>query len=327
VKIEIDPENEETKLPKEKAPEKKSKWWQKMMDIVLVILLIFSIFLAYGFGVSNRFYKLMVVTSGSMSPVFEAGDVIFVVRVDPTEVKVGDIVTFQTMDNLILTHRIVEIKSDGEIITRGDANNVNDAWSDGWKLGEVEAKYVFRIPYLGHAISWLRGIFPAGMNTGAWLTDAEDAEFNLAADTWEVATPTPSESPTESPAESVKPLKPSKPTESETPEPSESVKPPKPPKAPEPSLPVSPPASTEPKESIKPSAPETPTPSESLKPPKPSLPVSPPSASIKPPEESTQPSIKPPVSEPTPSESIKPSEPPKAPEPLKPVSPEDNDCE
>ena len=291
MKIEIDPGQKETKLPEEKAPKKKSKWWQKMLDIFLVILLIFSLFLAYGFGINNRFYKLMVVTSGSMSPVFEAGDVIFVVRADPTEVKVGDIVTFQTMDNLILTHRIVEIKSDGEIITRGDANNTNDAWNDGWKLGEVEAKYVFKIPYLGYAVSWLRGLFPAGINTGAWLTDAENTEISLTADTWEVATPTPSESPSESPAESVKPPKPSKPAESEIPEPSESSKPPKPPKAPEPLLPVSPPASSEPKESthpsIKPSAPETPEPSES----------------------------------------IKPSEPPKAPEPLKPVSPEDNDCE
>ena len=168
---------------------KKSKWWQKMLDILLVILVVFSIFLAYGFGINNRFYKLMVVTSGSMSPVFEAGDVIFIERMDSTEAKVGDIVTFQTMDNLILTHRIVEIKNDGEIITRGDANNTNDVWNDGWKLKKVEAKYVFKIPYLGYAISWLRGIFPEGMNTGAWLTDAKNAEFNLTADTWEVATP------------------------------------------------------------------------------------------------------------------------------------------
>jgi len=184
----------------EEKPKKKSKWWKKILNIVGVIFLILCIFLAYGFGINNRFYKLMLVTSGSMSPVFEAGDVIFIVRVDPTEVKVGNIVTFQTLDNLILTHRIVEIKSDGEIITRGDANNTNDVWNNGWKLGKVEAKYVFRIPYLGYPISWLRGIFPAGMNTGAWLSDTQKTRVGLEAGQWEVSETTPSESvePTES---------------------------------------------------------------------------------------------------------------------------------
>ena len=193
-------EKEIKKETVEEKPKKKSKWWEKMLNIVGIIFLLFCIFLAYGFGINNRFYKLLVVTSGSMSPVFEAGDVIFVVRMDPTTAKVGNIVTFQTKDNEILTHRIVEIKDDGEIITKGDANNTNDSWNDGLKLGKVETKYIFKIPKLGYAIFWLRGLFPAGMNTGAWLSDTQKTRIGLEAGQWEVPEQSPSESvePTES---------------------------------------------------------------------------------------------------------------------------------
>ncbi len=55
---------------------------------------------------------------------------------DPEKVKADDIVTFQTKSGEVLTHRVAEIKPDGEIVTKGDANNAPDSWEDGWKLGE-----------------------------------------------------------------------------------------------------------------------------------------------------------------------------------------------
>jgi len=158
---------------------KKGSWWKKSLSILVVLIFLFLIFVGYGVGVNNRFYKLLVVTSGSMSPVFNAGDLIFITRMNSSEAKVGDIVTFLTRDGLLLTHRIVEIKNDGEIVTKGDANNTNDNWTDGWKLGEVGTKYIFKIPKLGYFISWWKGIFNS---TGALLNDKMVTNNQIVAD-------------------------------------------------------------------------------------------------------------------------------------------------
>ena len=211
-----------------KEKEKKSSIWSKILIGFLVLVFLFLLFIGYGTGINNRFYKLLVVTSGSMSPTFEAGDLIMIVKVDPKKVKAGDIVTFQTRDKEILTHRVVEIKSDGEIVTKGDANKEVDSWIDGWKLGKVETTYVFKIPKLGYIISWLQGLF-SGNNTGAWLKDSQKVKIGLEAGQWEVPKPSPSEepSPTPSPSESVEPSPSPSPSEepSPTPSPSESVEP------------------------------------------------------------------------------------------------------
>jgi signal peptidase len=167
------------------AVKKKSHWLEKTLTVIGILVILFCVFLAYGTGINNRFYKLMIVTSGSMVPVFRPGDLICIVRMNPNEAKVGDIVTFKT-DEGVLTHRIVEIKADGEIVTKGDANSVNDSWPNGWKLGKVETKYVFTIPKLGYVISWIQGI---ARTTGAWLKDSATSNGNriVAA----VPTPTP----------------------------------------------------------------------------------------------------------------------------------------
>jgi signal peptidase I len=178
------------------AVKKKSHWLEKTLTVIGILVILFCVFLAYGTGINNRFYKLMVVTSGSMVPVFYPGDLICIVRMDPNKAKVGDIVIFKT-DEGVLTHRIVAIKADGEIVTKGDANSVNDSWPNGWKLGQVETKYVFTIPKLGYLVSWIQGV---SNSTGAWLKDKITSKGNTI--TADVPTPAPMakiETPTSSP--------------------------------------------------------------------------------------------------------------------------------
>ena len=75
----------------------------------------------------------MVVQSGSMSgnaeDHIEVGDLIFTVKPDPAQLKVGDIISYME-GNIAVTHRIVDIKTgaDGKrsFITKGDANNTED---------------------------------------------------------------------------------------------------------------------------------------------------------------------------------------------------------
>ena len=75
----------------------------------------------------------MVVLSGSMSGEaedhIEVGDLIFVGKAEPAELKVGDVIAF--MDgSVVVTHRIMDITTDesGKLLftTKGDANNAED---------------------------------------------------------------------------------------------------------------------------------------------------------------------------------------------------------
>ena len=69
-----------------------------------------------------------IVTGGSMEPNIHKGSLVIVQPVDPAEVTVGDIITFQQYDQTT-THRVVAIvPSDAGLVfkTKGDANLVAD---------------------------------------------------------------------------------------------------------------------------------------------------------------------------------------------------------
>lgn len=70
-------------------------------------------------------YAYLSVDTGSMSGSIEEGDMIIIK--DTGDYEVGDVITFlQKGDSVPTTHRIVYVNSDGEFLTRGDANNAND---------------------------------------------------------------------------------------------------------------------------------------------------------------------------------------------------------
>ena len=64
-----------------------------------------------------------IVLSGSMEPTLSMDDMIIVRECD--EYQVGDVVVFQNGSSVVV-HRIVRME-DGMVVTRGDANNAEDA--------------------------------------------------------------------------------------------------------------------------------------------------------------------------------------------------------
>jgi len=68
-------------------------------------------------------YSYFVVGSGSMSGAIEVNDVVFVKITK--DVKPNDIVTYKSVDDIIVTHRLISIDKD-KYILKGDANNVSD---------------------------------------------------------------------------------------------------------------------------------------------------------------------------------------------------------
>ena len=74
--------------------------------------------------------QVLIVTSGSMAPAFNAGDAVTVEPPEPSKLAVGDVVTFRTSaGDKTTTHRIVALKPQPEglfLQTKGDANKTPD---------------------------------------------------------------------------------------------------------------------------------------------------------------------------------------------------------
>ena len=100
----------------------------KGVTTVLVALLVLAMaFMLLGprFG-----WRVDTVLSGSMEPVFGAGDAVVIRNIDPTKVNVGDIITFRNPGNesVIVSHRVVQVEQGSQPIfsTKGDANEEAD---------------------------------------------------------------------------------------------------------------------------------------------------------------------------------------------------------
>ena len=104
-------------------------------------------------------YTPLSVVSDSMSPTFDAGDLIIIRKCDPATLQEGDIVTFHTIINnefSLNTHRITEIQEDGgarSYVTKGDNNAIADVHmiTDG----DIVGRFVTRLPKFGKVVDFL----------------------------------------------------------------------------------------------------------------------------------------------------------------------------
>jgi len=108
--------------------------------------------------VLNTQYPIATVTSGSMWPALKQGDLIFVKGVlGKNDIKVGDIVIYKNERGFTI-HRLVRM-NENTFVTKGDANNVEDAAAGYDKLvGKtlMLGKNPLRIPYLGKISTLIR---------------------------------------------------------------------------------------------------------------------------------------------------------------------------
>lgn len=137
---------------------------KKIANILLwIMLIIFAIFSTIIIGEKIIWkektpsifgYKNFIVLSGSMEPVFNIGDLVFVKK--DNDIKEKDIIAFR-IDNGIITHRVIEIiNKDGEKLykTKGDANNKEDI--ELLTLNDIEGKYCFKISHIGSIILFFK---------------------------------------------------------------------------------------------------------------------------------------------------------------------------
>ncbi len=102
----------------------------------------------------------LTVLSGSMTGTYDIGDVVIVRPVDPAELAVGDVITFQPTsdDPSLTTHRIVGLTygSEGQqFVTQGDANGAVDL--SPVKPEQVMGEVWYSVPTVGYLSVWLAG--------------------------------------------------------------------------------------------------------------------------------------------------------------------------
>lgn len=118
--------------------------------LVIMIILIAVMFVPKIFGVSPY-----VVVSESMEPTYSKGDLIYVKK-DASDIENGDVITFYTDKDTIVTHRVTGINgSDNTYTTRGDANQTDDPRPVS--MNNVIGKPVFSVPKLGILADVLSG--------------------------------------------------------------------------------------------------------------------------------------------------------------------------
>ena len=144
---------------------------KKAISIIVIILLL-PILFVNGVILINSLvnpdkipsffgWKPFIVLSGSMETEIFPGDLAVVKDMGTDNLKVNDVIAFKSGD-IVITHRIVEIKNDeGQVkyITKGDNNNTEDV---GFVLPkDVEGVYQFKISGLGNVAMFLQT--PTGM--------------------------------------------------------------------------------------------------------------------------------------------------------------------
>ena len=133
------------------------KIWNWLTTVLVVLVVILAILL-----VGARLVGLQVFTvlSGSMEPTYHVGSLIYVKKVDPFQLKSGDVITFMLDEDTVATHRVVEVvpdEEDASVIrfrTKGDANEAEDGSLVHYR--NVIGTPVFTIPKLGYLANYIQ---------------------------------------------------------------------------------------------------------------------------------------------------------------------------
>lgn len=126
-------------------------------------------------------YEVYNVVSGSMEPAIPVGSLILVDATAPEDMVPGDVVAFNSGGSVI-THRVQENRVvEGELITRGDANDAADM--EPVLYSAVRGKVARHIAWLGGLMELLAS--PVGKVYAALLIGCGVMFHMLAARLWE----------------------------------------------------------------------------------------------------------------------------------------------
>lgn len=125
-----------------------------VLSTVLVIVIVLCAVLLMGSRLVG--YQVFTVISGSMEPTYSVGDLIYVQKVDPATIEVGQPITFVLNESLaVATHRVVEADYENQhFYTKGDANEIADQMPV--HFNNVIGVPRFSIPKLGYVSDFIQ---------------------------------------------------------------------------------------------------------------------------------------------------------------------------
>ena len=123
--------------------------WLLDLALISLVVAVLSLVLAANIGPAVG-HQVVVIRGSSMSPAIPLGAVVDLTRVQPKDLKVGDVVTVKSPGGTVYTHRISRIAQlpDGLYIeTKGDAVDRPDTPLQ--PVSEVTGRVGYSLPYLG----------------------------------------------------------------------------------------------------------------------------------------------------------------------------------
>ena len=129
------------------------KIWNILSTALVVLMVSCAVFLM---GSRLVGYQCYTVISGSMEPKYSVGDLIYVKKVDPTAIHVGNDITFVLNEDLVVaTHRVVRIDAENQrFYTKGLANDIED--NDPVHFNNLIGVPQFSIPKLGYVSDFIQ---------------------------------------------------------------------------------------------------------------------------------------------------------------------------
>jgi signal peptidase len=127
-----------------------------MVNTAVTAAIILTVFLPRLTGATP--YTIL---TGSMEPTLPPGTLVIVKPVEPDQIGVGTVITYQMASGSpdVVTHRVVSqgVNGMGDLVfrTRGDANSATDK---GLVVpAQIRGKVWFSVPYLGYATALVTG--------------------------------------------------------------------------------------------------------------------------------------------------------------------------
>lgn len=123
---------------------------KKIINICILIIITFTFFyIGYARYINKEKvikifdYGILIVLSGSMNPTIQKYELILIK--EQKDYKLSDIVTYLNEDDILITHRIVEIDNE-KFIALGDNNNISDI---PISQKNIEGKVIYHSKILG----------------------------------------------------------------------------------------------------------------------------------------------------------------------------------
>lgn len=154
-----------------KTKKRSARYFVKQAFLALATLLFTIVVIISAFTIITPHFGWVhsIVYSGSMEPAINVGGIVIIRPVDTDTVRVGDVITFKVEgnDDLMITHRVVEVTNNGienQFLTKGDANEGNDIAPVSSE--DVVGKVWLDIPYLGYLMDFMHKPLGFGLVIG-----------------------------------------------------------------------------------------------------------------------------------------------------------------